>query len=95
MTETVVRPHHAHWPKRLPRELAVPETSLWYNLEVSATRFPHKAAYVYCGQVLTFAELRRQAERLAGWLQGAGVERGDRVALFMQNCPQFVCRTCL
>lgn len=90
MTESAVRPHHAHWPKRLPRELVVPETSLWFNLEVSATRFPHKAAYIYCGQVLTFGELKRQAERLAGWLQGVGVERGDRVALFMQNCPQFV-----
>ena len=37
-----------------------------------------------------FAELKRQAEQLAGWLQGAGVERGDRVALYLQNCPQFV-----
>jgi fatty-acyl-CoA synthase len=74
----------------LPRELVVPETSLWFNLEVAATRFPDKAAYIYCGKVLTFAELKRQAERLAGWLQSVGVERGDRVALFMQNCPQFV-----
>ncbi|MEO8123296.1 MAG: long-chain fatty acid--CoA ligase [Burkholderiales bacterium] len=90
MTELAVRPHHAHWPKRLPHELVVPETSLWFNLEVSATRYPHKAAYIYCGQVLTFAELKRQAELLAGWLQSVGVERGDRVALFMQNCPQFV-----
>ncbi len=90
MTEAAVRPHHAHWPRRLPRELTVPETSLWFNLEVSATRFPNKAAYVYCGQVMTFAELKRQAESLAGWLQSVGVERGDRVALFMQNCPQFV-----
>ena len=90
MTEAQVRPHHAHWPRRLPRELAVPQTSLWFNLEVSAARYPDKAAYVYCGQAMTFAELKRQAELLAGWLQGVGVERGDRVALFMQNCPQFV-----
>lgn len=90
MVELTARPHHAHWPKRLPRELAVPETSLWFNLEVTAARFPNKAAYVYCGQVMTFASLRRQAEQLADWLQSVGVERGDRVALFMQNCPQFV-----
>ena len=40
----VSRPHHAYWPRRLPRELVLPETSLWFNLEVAATRYPHKAA---------------------------------------------------
>ena len=39
------RPHLRIWPKRLPPALAVPETSLWFNLEVAATRFPDKAAY--------------------------------------------------
>ena len=84
------RPHHAHWPRRLPRQLAVPATTLWFNLEVAAARFPDKAAYLYGGRALTFAELKRQAEALAGWLQAEGVARGDRVALYLQNCPQFV-----
>ena len=90
MSQDAVRPHHAHWPRRLPRQLAVPDTTLWFNLEVAAARFPGKAAYVYAGKSLSFAELKRQAEHLAGWLQAAGVERGDRVALYLQNCPQFV-----
>ena len=34
------RPHLKHWPARLPRELAVPETTLWFNLEVAAQRWP-------------------------------------------------------
>ncbi|MDO9286221.1 MAG: long-chain fatty acid--CoA ligase [Aquabacterium sp.] len=86
----VARPHHAIWPKRLPRQLALPETSLYFNLEVSARRYPDKAAYVFCGQRLSFAQLLAQAEALAGWLQAHGVAKGDRVAVFMQNCPQFV-----
>ncbi len=90
MTTPDTRPHAAAWPKRLPRELAVPETTLWFNLEVSARRYPNKAAYVFFGRTLTFAELHRQAEALAGWLQAQGMQRGDRVLLFMQNCPQFV-----
>ncbi len=83
------RPHFTAWPKRLPRALVVPETSLWFNLEVTATRFPDRAAYRFFGRPLSYRELRSQAEKLAGWLQHAGVEPGDRVALFMQNCPQF------
>jgi fatty-acyl-CoA synthase len=78
-----------HWPRRLPRELVVPETTLWSNLEVSAQRYPHKAAYVFFGQPLSFAQLRDQAIALAGWLQARGVKRGDRVLLFMQNAPQY------
>ena len=84
------RPHLAHWPARLPQELEVPETSLWFNLEVAARRYPHKAAYRYLGRELTWQGLRRQAEALAGWLQARGVQGGDRVLLFMQNCPQYV-----
>jgi fatty-acyl-CoA synthase len=79
----------AHWPRRLPRELVVPETTLWFNLEVSAQRYPNKAAYVFFGQALSFAQLRAQAETLAGWLQAQGVKRGNRVLLFMQNAPQY------
>ena len=80
----------AFWPARLPRELVLPATSLWFNLEVSARRYPDKAAYVFFGRPLTYFQLFQQAEALAGWLQAHGVDKGDRVLLFMQNCPQFV-----
>jgi fatty-acyl-CoA synthase len=84
------RPHHKIWPKRLPRELVVPQTSLWFNLEVAAARYPAKTAFLFFGKALTYAELKAQAESLAGWLQAQGVGAGDRVALYLQNCPQFV-----
>jgi len=84
------RPHAVAWPARMPAELAIPETSLWFNLEVAARRYPGKAAYLFFGRTLSFAELERQALALAGWLQAQGLQRGDRVLLFMQNCPQFV-----
>ena len=83
------RPHFAVWPRRLPRAVVAPETSLWFNLEVVATRYPDRAAYLFFGRALTFRQLRDDAVALAGWLQRAGVAKGDRVVLFMQNCPQF------
>jgi fatty-acyl-CoA synthase len=87
------RAHHAHWPRHLPHELRVPATTLWFNLEVSAARYPDKAALRFLGRELGFAALKAQAEALAGWLQAQGVVKGDRVLLFMQNCPQFVVAT--
>jgi len=89
MSINLQQPHHKIWPARLPRELVLPETSLWFNTEVAARRYPDKAAYLFCGQPLTFAQLHQQALALAGWLQSQGVARGDRVIVFMQNCPQF------
>ena len=84
------RPHHRFWPKRLPRELVVPETSLWFNLEVSAARFPSKPATLFFGERLSFSAAKNQALAIAGWLQSVGVKKRDRVALFMQNCPQYL-----
>ncbi|NRF67980.1 long-chain fatty acid--CoA ligase [Aquincola sp. S2] len=89
MNTPATRPHHKIWPSRLPRELVLPETSLWFNLEVSATRFPQRAAYRFLGRPLLYAELKGQAEALAGWLQAHGVGKGDRVIVFLQNCPQY------
>ncbi len=83
--------HQQFWPSLLPRTLTVPQTSIFFNLEVSARRYPDKAALIYYDHVISYARLLAEAERLAGFLQQrCGVKKGDRVALFMQNSPQFV-----
>lgn len=85
-----MRSHHAVWPRRLPQSIAVPVTSLWHNLEVSARRYPEKAALVFLGSETSYRQLAEGAERLAAFLCASGVQRGDRVLLCMQNCPQLV-----
>jgi fatty-acyl-CoA synthase len=81
----------AHWPPGVPKALKLPQTSLYTNLEVSAKRYPQRAATHYYGGTLTYAQLQQQADALAGFLQrDCGVAAGDRVVLFMQNCPQFI-----
>ena len=83
--------HYAHWPPGVPKSLSVPRTSLYYNLEVSARRYPDKCALHYYGTAVSYAELLHSAEALAGHLQQrCGVRRGDRVLLYTQNSPQFV-----
>jgi fatty-acyl-CoA synthase len=82
--------HFAYWPKRVPYSLTIPETTLCYNLDVSAMRYPRKTAIVYYGREITYRELASEVNRLAGYLERSGVKRGDRVLLQMQNCPQFI-----
>ena len=40
-----MRPHYKFWPRRLPKSITLPSTSLWDNLAISARRYPDKAAH--------------------------------------------------
>jgi fatty-acyl-CoA synthase len=78
------------WPKRVPRSITPPQTPLWDNLAISAKRYPEKAALVFFGSVVTYAQLLQKVEQLAAYLYALGVKKGDRVMLNMQNCPQLI-----
>jgi len=83
--------HLAFWPASQSQHLTVPQTNLFYNVEVSAARFPDKPYMLFYDTVISFAEFKDEAERIAGYLeQVCQVKRGDRVLLYMQNSPQFV-----
>ncbi|MBI4987641.1 MAG: long-chain fatty acid--CoA ligase [Rhodocyclales bacterium] len=83
--------HFPFWPKGHPRSMSIPATSLFYNAEVAAARYPDKPYLVFYDSTVSFAEFRDEAGRIAGFLQReCGVRKGDRVLLFMQNSPQYV-----
>ncbi|MGI0484804.1 class I adenylate-forming enzyme family protein [Pantanalinema rosaneae CENA516] len=54
-------------------------------LEHSADRLPDQVALVCDGQRLTYADVEAQANRLANALRSQGLQRGDRVALYLPN----------
>lgn len=84
-------PHHRFWPKGLPARLQPPVTTLYFNLQVAAERYPDKPAIVFYDSITTYAELRRDVDAVAGYLyECCNVRTGDRVLLFAQNCPQFI-----
>nr|WP_220359382.1 AMP-binding protein [Alkalilimnicola ehrlichii] len=83
--------HFKVWPKNIVRNLTLPETSLYYNLQVTAERYPHKPGIIYYGEALTYGRFKQEVDALAGYLQAElGVGKGDRVLLYMQNSPQFM-----
>lgn len=76
-----------YWPPHKPKTLTLPQTGLMHNLKVSAERYPLKTALWFYGRSLSYRDLREQAERLAGYFEQQGVQKGDRIALWMQNSP--------
>ena len=79
------------WPKGLNREIAYPhgERPLTEYLRIWARLRPDKPAVIFYGGVTTYGELDRQSDLFATLLTGMGVKKGDRVSVFMPNCPQF------
>jgi fatty-acyl-CoA synthase len=83
--------HYPHWPPGMPHSFEVPRQSVYMNLASGAARQPDTAAIDYYGTRISYAEVKRQADALAGFLQQrCGVRKGDRVLLYLQNSPQFV-----
>jgi len=51
---------------------------------------PDKPAILFEDKTISYCELHRQANRTAVWLQSSGIEKGDRVAVLLENCPEFI-----
>ncbi len=71
-----------------------PDRPLHEYLREHARARPQKAAYLWYGRPVTFAELDRASDAFAARLAQLGVKKGDPVALFMNNCPQYVMAHC-
>ncbi len=85
------RPWVASYEEGVPASVApFPEGSVFDMLSRSAERFPDRAAIAFYGKHLTYRRLMGEAERLSAALAELGVVRGDRVALVLPNCPQYV-----
>ena len=79
------------WPEGTPRKPQYPhgEIPLTEYLRAWAKKRPLHPAVIFYGHVTTFAELDTQSDRFAALLMQKGVGKGDRVAVFLPNCPQF------
>ena len=51
---------------------------------------PDKAAIIFEEEQITYSELNQRANRASCWLQSLGIEKGDRVAVMLNNCPEFI-----
>ena len=51
---------------------------------------PEKPAIIFEEEQITYSELNQRANRASCWLQSLGIEKGDRVAVILNNCPEFI-----
>src|SRR5437899_3935963 len=84
------RPWLKHYQEGVPASVEVPLKSVSRMFDEATERAPGRAAVVFYGRATTYRELREAADRRAWALAGLGVKKGDRVALYLVNSPQFI-----
>ena len=79
-----------HYPAGVPAEIDVAQyRSLVALLEESFKKYGNAIAYRFMGKAISFAQVDQQSRAFAAYLQGLGLETGDRVAIMMPNVPQY------
>jgi long-chain acyl-CoA synthetase len=84
------RPWIGSWPKNVLMSIDYPKISLGQMLHKTAAKLPETPALYYSNQKITFSELETLAGKFGKALQERGVKKGERVALYLPNIPEFV-----
>lgn len=86
----MARPWLKHYEPSVPAEVEIPDMPMHRVLEETARKMPSQTATVFMGGRLTYGQVNSLADTFAAALAGLGVKKGDRVAVHLPNCPQFV-----
>ena len=86
----LARPWLKHYQAGVPADVEVPLKSVGQAFDEATDRDPGRTAVVFYGRSISYRELREATDRLACALARLGVKKGDRVALYLVNSPQFI-----
>lgn len=80
------------WPEGVPETLTyrLDEKPLHEYVLQNAKDYPTASSYTFYGNELSWEELANHIKRFAQFLASRGVQKGSHVALYMQNCPQYL-----
>ena len=84
------KPWFKFWPEGIPEHIEYPEIPLFDFLRKTGEKYPNNTALVYFDKEITYKELDLTTDKFAAALNDLGVKKGDKVAIFLPNVPQFI-----
>jgi long-chain acyl-CoA synthetase len=84
------KPWLKYYPKGVPSEVDVPEISVPELFDQRADKYASKTALIFYGNKISYKKLKELIDRFATALADLGVIKGQTVALYLLNCPQYV-----
>lgn len=93
--DTTASSHYAYrwlkkYPKDVPWDSALKIAPVYSFIDETAALHPQNPAIHFLGKTITYQELALLINKVAKGLQEYGVVKGDKIGLFMPNCPYFI-----
>ena len=82
--------HAANYDTGVPSSLEYPRVPLHALLDDAAESYPNSTATIFFNAKRSYASLMKDTRRFSAGLRALGVKKGDRVAIDLPNCPQFL-----
>ncbi|MGA2517248.1 MAG: long-chain fatty acid--CoA ligase [Thermodesulfobacteriota bacterium] len=84
------KPWLKHYPEGVPHTVDVPDVSVSDLFNQVAEKYGKKPALIFYGKEISYTKLKELIDRFATALADLGVKKGDTVALYLLNCPQYI-----
>jgi long-chain acyl-CoA synthetase len=84
------KPWLKHYSPGVPENADIPNLTVPDLFDQVAEKYGKKNALIFYGNKITYAKLKELVDRFATALADLGVKKGDTVALFLLNSPQYV-----
>jgi long-chain acyl-CoA synthetase len=78
-----------NWPEGVAHDISGYEKPLFSVLDESADEYPNQVYTIFNDANRTFAQVKDTADRIANFLVARGIQKGDRVAIFLPNLPHY------
>ncbi|WP_277674129.1 long-chain-fatty-acid--CoA ligase [Piscibacillus halophilus] len=84
------RPWYDFVPEGNLKEIEIPNISLGDLFLKSVKTYPEHTAITFMGKTFNYQTVYGYAQKIAAYFQDIGIEKGDRIALMLPNCPHYV-----
>ena len=84
------KPWLKYYPEGVPETVDIPNVSVPDLFNQVAEKYGKKTVLIFYGKEISYTKLKELVDRFATALTDLGVKKGDTVALYLLNCPQYV-----
>ena len=84
------KPWLKFYPEGVPATVEIPERSLPEVFDEVAGKYSGRDAMIFYGNKISFGKLREEVDRFATALHELGIRKGDKIALYLVNSPQYI-----
>ena len=78
-----------YWPEGVSHDVTDYHYPLPQILDETAKKYPDNVYTIFNGAFRTYSQVKDTADRIANFLAGKGIKKGDKIAIFLPNIPHF------